>query len=75
DCLVVETTGVADPLPIILTFLSSDLKDLTYIDSVITLVDSETFSPDHFHSQAAFSQIHNTDLILLNKTDLVTPEN
>ncbi|MGF1576232.1 MAG: CobW family GTP-binding protein [Cyanophyceae cyanobacterium] len=74
DCLVVETTGVADPLPIILTFLSSDLKDLTYIDSVITLVDSETFSPDHFHSQAAFSQIHNTDLILLNKTDLVTPQ-
>lgn len=74
DCLVVETTGVADPLPIILTFLSSDLKDLTYIDSVITLVDSETFSPDHFHSQAAFSQIHNTDLILLNKTDLTTSE-
>ena len=37
DYLVVETTGLADPLPVAMTFLSSDLRDLTRLDSIITL--------------------------------------
>jgi G3E family GTPase len=74
DYLVIETTGVADPLPIILTFLGTELRDLTRLDSVLTLVDSETFTPDCFHSQAASSQITYGDIILLNKTDLVAAE-
>lgn len=32
DYLIVETTGVADPLPIALTFLGTDLRDLTQLD-------------------------------------------
>lgn len=71
DYLVVETTGVADPLPIILTFLGSDLKHMTRLDSVITVVDSETFTPEHFESTAALNQIVYGDIILLNKVDLV----
>ena len=71
DYLVVETTGVADPLPIILTFLGSDLKHMTRLDSVITVVDSETFTPEHFESMAALNQIVYGDIILLNKVDLV----
>ena len=71
DYLVVETTGVADPLPIILTFLGSDLKHMTRLDSVITVVDSETFTPEHFESAAALNQIMYGDIILLNKVDLV----
>ncbi len=74
DHLFIETTGVADPLPIILTFLGTSLRDVTRLDTVITLVDAETFTPEHFGSQAAYSQVVNTDLILINKTDLVTPE-
>ena len=69
--LVVETTGVADPLPVILTFLGSDLKHMTRLDSVITVVDSETFTPEHFESTAALNQIVYGDIILLNKVDLV----
>ncbi|MCL2934500.1 MAG: GTP-binding protein [Trichodesmium sp. MAG_R03] len=72
DYLIIETTGVADPLPIILTFLGTDLKDLTYLDSVLTLVDCENFTPDHFDSEAALKQIAYGDIILLNKTDLVS---
>ena len=45
DYLVLETTGVADPLPIMLTFLGTELRDLTQLDAVITLVDAETFDP------------------------------
>ncbi|QHG17129.1 GTP-binding protein [Nostoc sp. ATCC 53789] len=74
DYLVIETTGVADPLPIILTFLGTELRDLTNLDSIITVVDSETFDENHFDSEAALKQITYGDIILLNKTDLVTPE-
>jgi G3E family GTPase len=70
DYLVIETTGVADPLPIVLTVVGSDLRDLTHLDSILTVVDAETFTPEHFDSQAAMSQITYGDIILLNKTDL-----
>jgi G3E family GTPase len=72
DYLIVETTGIADPLPIALTFLGTDLRDLTHLDSIITVVDAETFTPtEHFKSDAVMSQIIYGDIIILNKTDLV----
>ncbi|PMB49556.1 cobalamin biosynthesis protein CobW [Fischerella thermalis CCMEE 5205] len=74
DYLVIETTGVADPLPIILTFLGTELRDLTHLDSILTLVDSEAFDHEHFLSEAALKQITYGDIILLNKTDLVTQQ-
>ncbi|MDJ0661269.1 MAG: GTP-binding protein [Crocosphaera sp.] len=74
DYLVVETTGLADPLPIILTFLSTELKFLTRLDSIITVVDAAAFSAEHFDSDAALSQIRYGDLVLLNKIDLATKE-
>ncbi len=74
DYLVVETTGLADPLPVALTFLGTELRDMTRLDSIITVVDSENFSLDLFNSQAAYSQITYGDIILLNKADLVSPE-
>ncbi|MEL6602145.1 MAG: GTP-binding protein [Cyanobacteria bacterium J06614_10] len=74
DYLVVETTGIADPLPITLTFLGTDLRELTRLDSILTLVDAESFAPDIFESQAAYSQIAYGDIIILNKTDLVTSD-
>jgi G3E family GTPase len=74
DYMVIETTGVADPLPIILTFLGTELRDLTRLDSIITMVDAEAFTPDHFESEAAFKQIAYADVTVLNKTDLVSPE-
>jgi G3E family GTPase len=71
DHMVIETTGVADPLPIVLTFLGTELRDLTRIDSILTLVDSETFTAEHFGSESAEKQITYGDIIVLNKTDLV----
>ncbi|AFY41258.1 GTP-binding protein [Nostoc sp. PCC 7107] len=71
DYLVVETTGLADPLPVALTFLGTELRDLTRLDSIITVVDAANYSLDLFNSQAAYSQIAYGDVILLNKTDLV----
>jgi G3E family GTPase len=71
DYLVVETTGLADPLPVALTFLGTELRDMTRLDSIVTVVDSENYSLDLFNSQAAYSQILYGDIILLNKADLV----
>ena len=71
DYLVVETTGLADPLPVALTFLGTELRDMTRLDSIVTTVDCENFSLDLFNSQAAYSQIAYGDIILLNKVDLV----
>ncbi len=72
DYLVIETTGIADPFPILLTFLTTELRELTRIDSILTVVDAETFSPNHFDSEAVLKQIAFADIILLNKTDLVS---
>lgn len=71
DYLVVETTGLADPLPVALTFLGTELRDLTRLDSIITVVDAANYSLDLFNSEAAYSQIAYGDIIILNKADLV----
>jgi G3E family GTPase len=71
DYLVVETTGLADPLPVAMTFLGTELRDMTRLDSIVTLVDAANYSLDLFNSQAAYSQIAYGDIIILNKTDLV----
>ncbi|WP_250126507.1 GTP-binding protein [Chroococcidiopsis sp. CCMEE 29] len=74
EYLVVETTGVADPLPIMLSFVSTELRDVTRLDSVLTVVDAESFTPSHYDSEAALNQLIFGDIILLNKTDLVSPQ-
>jgi G3E family GTPase len=71
DYLVLETTGIADPLPIMLSFVSTELQNVTRLDSVLTVLDAETFTPDHYHSEAAFNQLIYGDIVLLNKTDRV----
>lgn len=72
DYILIETTGIADPLPIIMTFAGTELRDLTQLDAVFTLVDAETFSPNVLKSEAALSQIAWSDMVFLNKIDLVS---
>ncbi len=71
DYLVVETTGLADPLPVAMTFLGSELRDLTRLDSIITVIDAENFDTELLSSQVGRSQILYGDILLLNKCDLV----
>jgi len=74
DYIVVETTGIADPLPIMLSFVSTELRDVTRLDSVLTVVDAESFTSTHYESEAALNQLIFGDIILLSKTDLVSPQ-
>ena len=74
DYLVVETTGLADPLPVAMTFLGSDLRDTTRLDSIITLIDAENFSDAILDGEVARAQVVYGDILLLNKCDLVGEE-
>ena len=71
DLIVVETTGLADPLPVALTFMAGDLRDRLRLDSIITLIDAEYFSATALESPIARAQVVYGDILLLNKADLV----
>jgi G3E family GTPase len=74
DHLVIETTGLADPAPVIQSFFADEtMRTKTQLDAVITVVDSKHIW-EHWESDEAQEQIAFADVILLNKTDLVSPE-
>ncbi|MEL6815396.1 MAG: GTP-binding protein [Cyanobacteria bacterium J06598_3] len=72
DHLVIETTGLADPAPVIQTFfVDEDMKDKINLDAVVTMVDVKHIH-QHWEAEEAQEQIAFADVILLNKTDLVS---
>ncbi|QEY32055.1 GTP-binding protein [Synechococcus sp. RSCCF101] len=74
DYLVVETTGLADPLPVAMTFLGSELRDSTRLDSIVTLIDAENFDDSLLAGEVGRSQVIYGDILMLNKCDLVPEE-
>lgn len=74
DHLVIETTGLADPAPVIQTFfVDEDMRDKISLDAVVTVVDAKHIH-QHWDADEAQEQIAFADVILLNKTDLTTSE-
>lgn len=73
DRLVIETTGLADPGPVIQSFFVDEvmIKE-TQLDAVVTVIDAKHIQ-DHWDSEEAQEQIAFADVILINKTDLVSP--
>jgi len=74
DYLIVETTGLADPLPVAMTFAAGDLREKVRLDSIITVIDGENFDFEINNKSVAYSQILYGDILLLNKCDLVNEE-
>jgi len=74
DYLVVETTGLADPLPVAMTFAAGDLREKVRLDSIITVIDGENFNFEINNTSVAYAQIIYGDILLLNKCDLVNEE-
>ena len=98
DYLVIESTGISEPIPVAQTFVFEDeegnsLTDFTRLDTMVTVVDAARFAADFGSTDELFErgmgldedddrsiaalladQVEFADVILLNKTDLVTAE-
>jgi G3E family GTPase len=75
DGIVIETTGLADPAPVAQTFfVDEDVRRSTKLDAIVTVVDAKHLISQLETAHEAHEQIAFADIVILNKTDLVTPE-
>ncbi len=74
DTLVLETTGVAEPLPIVWTLERAPLADRLRVAAVVTLVDPTSFAAARATSVAAEIQVEAADVLLLSKPDVATAD-
>jgi G3E family GTPase len=75
DAIIVETTGLADPAPVAQTFfMDENVGRKTRLDAVVTVADAKWLSERLKDAPEAKNQIAFADVILINKTDLVSPD-
>ena len=75
DAIIIETTGLADPAPVAQTFFVDDeMKEYFSLDAIVTVVDAKHVLQHIDTSSECMEQIAFADVVLLNKTDLVTPQ-
>jgi G3E family GTPase len=75
DAVIVETTGLADPAPVAQTFfVDENVGRKTRLDAVVTVADAKWLNDRLKDAPEAKNQIAFADVILINKTDLVSPE-
>ena len=74
DAIIVETTGLADPAPVAQTFfMDENVGAKAKLDAVVTVADAKWLKDRLKDAPEAKNQIAFADVILINKTDLVTP--
>jgi G3E family GTPase len=75
DAIIVETTGLADPAPVAQTFfIDENVGRKTRLDAVVTVADAKWLTERLKDAPEAKNQIAFADVILINKTDLVSPQ-
>ena len=75
DYVLVETTGLADPGPVAQTFFMDDeIRDEFSLDGIVTLVDAAHIDQQLGRSDESSEQVAFADVLVLNKTDLVSEE-
>lgn len=72
DYIIIESSGVSDPAQVVLTFNRSSVRSRVRIDSIIAVVDAEQFVKlDEKPQRLLREQIRISDVVILNKTDLI----
>ena len=75
DTLMIETTGLADPAPVVQSFFIDErIKSQYQLNGVVTVVDAKHIFQQLGNSPEAKEQIAFADMVLLNKIDLINPE-
>jgi G3E family GTPase len=75
DAIIVETTGLADPAPVAQTFfIDENVGRRTRLDAVVTVADAKWLNDRLKDAPEAKNQIAFADVILINKTDLVSAD-
>ncbi|GLK57028.1 G3E family GTPase [Methylopila capsulata] len=75
DAIIVETTGLADPAPVAQTFfIDEEVGRKARLDAVVTVADAKWLTDRLKDAPEAKNQIAFADVILLNKTDLVSKD-
>lgn len=73
--ILIETTGLADPAPVAQTFFMDELLSEKFeVDSIVTVVDSKHVTKHLDGHDEAQEQIAFGDVIILNKTDLISSD-
>lgn len=73
DAILIETTGVADPAPVAQTFfVDEDVRQKTKLDAIVTVADAKHLLGELDHAPEAQEQLAFADIVIVNKTDLVT---
>ncbi|MGB3073436.1 MAG: GTP-binding protein, partial [Candidatus Moraniibacteriota bacterium] len=73
DRIVIETTGLADPIPLIQTFMMDEVLMAAYeVSAIVTVVDAVHIEKQLGYLPVAAEQIALADLIILSKTDLIS---
>ncbi|MFD2176200.1 CobW family GTP-binding protein [Veronia pacifica] len=75
DAIIVETTGLADPAPVIQTFfVDQEVADRTKLDAIVTVADAVHLEAQLSEHHEAEEQLAFADVVLLNKTDVAKEE-
>jgi G3E family GTPase len=69
--IIIEASGLSDPVPIAQTFLMQDLDKRIRLDSVLCVVDALNFEKNSEHFEISIAQLRFADIVLISKTDLV----
>jgi G3E family GTPase len=75
EYIIIETSGVSDPVAVALTFMMPDIRPLVNLDSILTVIDADqVLRLKGENAVLAMDQIGAADMVVLNKVDLLTPK-
>ena len=74
EYVLLEASGVADPSGIALTFMDEGMRDRIRLDSIMCVVDAEQIFAAPEMMELKLRQVAFADMLILNKVDLVGPE-